>query len=103
MQVVGAILFGARMRSFLCYLPAFTKLRIVASFGTGTNHLDLARFTQLGVRVSNTPDVLNDAVAEMTLTLMLAAARRIVPGSSTSSPATSTSASAGGVGNRSVG
>ena len=57
-----------------------THLRVVANFGAGTNHIDLKRLADLGVKVANTPDVLNDSVDEMTLTLLLASARNIVLG-----------------------
>ncbi|HKK36117.1 MAG TPA: 2-hydroxyacid dehydrogenase [Paracoccaceae bacterium] len=55
-------------------LPA---LEFVASAGVGYDGLDLAWCRARGVRASYTPDVLNDAVAELTLALMLAHARRI--------------------------
>ena len=78
--MTGAILHGPRKQYFEKYLPAFTQLQAVANFGAGTNHIDLKRLADLGVKVANTPDVLNDSVAEMTLTLLLASARNIVLG-----------------------
>ena len=62
---------GALMRR----LP---NLEIIGSFGVGYDSVDIATAKELGVRVTNTPDVLNDAVAELTLALMLALCRRIV-------------------------
>lgn len=52
------------------------RCRILANFGVGFNHIDLAAARSLGLVVTNTPGVLTDATAELTLTLMLMAARR---------------------------
>jgi lactate dehydrogenase-like 2-hydroxyacid dehydrogenase len=59
-------------------LPA--RVRIVASFGVGTEHLDLAAAKARGVVVSNTPEVVTDATAEVALLLLLGAARRAYEG-----------------------
>jgi lactate dehydrogenase-like 2-hydroxyacid dehydrogenase len=59
-------------------LPA--RVRIVASFGVGTEHLDLAAAKARGVVVTNTPEVLTDATAEVALLLLLGAARRAYEG-----------------------
>jgi lactate dehydrogenase-like 2-hydroxyacid dehydrogenase len=56
------------------------KLEIIAGFGVGTDNIDLAAAKAAGVRVTNTPDVLNDAVAELTIGMMIALARRIPQG-----------------------
>ncbi|WP_172123074.1 2-hydroxyacid dehydrogenase [Devosia sp. 919] len=53
------------------------NLEIIAGFGVGTDNIDLAAAKAAGVRVTNTPDVLNDAVAELTIGMMIALARRI--------------------------
>lgn len=53
------------------------KLEIIAGFGVGVDNIDLAAARTAGVRVTNTPNVLNDAVAELTIGLMIALARRI--------------------------
>jgi len=57
-----------------------SKVRIVASFGVGTDHLDLAAAKTRGVVVTNTPEVLTDATAEAALLLLLGAARRAYEG-----------------------
>ena len=62
----------------LSRLPA--RVRIVASFGVGTDHLDLAAAKARGLVVSNTPEVLTDATAEIALLLLLGAARRATEG-----------------------
>jgi lactate dehydrogenase-like 2-hydroxyacid dehydrogenase len=51
-------------------------LRLIANFGAGVEHIDLAAAKAAGVMVTNTPDALTDTTAELTLTLMLMAARR---------------------------
>jgi lactate dehydrogenase-like 2-hydroxyacid dehydrogenase len=50
---------------------------MIASYGVGYDAVDIAACKQHGIRVTNTPDVLNDAVAEMALGLMIALCRRI--------------------------
>ncbi len=57
-------------------LPA---LQIIASYGVGYDAIDVEAARARGVAVTNTPNVLDDAVAELTLALMLALCRRIVP------------------------
>jgi gluconate 2-dehydrogenase len=52
-------------------------LRAVANTGVGYNNLDLAALTAAGVVATNTPDVLNEAVADFAWTLMLSTARRV--------------------------
>ena len=56
------------------------QLRVVANFAVGYDNVDLAAAAVRGVKVSNTPDVLTHAVAEHTVALILAVARRIVEG-----------------------
>jgi lactate dehydrogenase-like 2-hydroxyacid dehydrogenase len=58
-------------------MQALPKLELIASFGVGYDAVDIAAAKRHGIRVTNTPDVLNDCVAEMTLALMLAACHRI--------------------------
>jgi lactate dehydrogenase-like 2-hydroxyacid dehydrogenase len=60
-------------------LDALPALEIVSNFGVGVDSIDLAAARARNVRVTNTPEVLNDAVAELTLALMLALCRRIAP------------------------
>lgn len=53
------------------------RLRIVANMAAGTDNIDLAAAYRLGIAVTNTPDVLTDATADLAFALLLAAARRI--------------------------
>jgi glyoxylate reductase len=52
------------------------QLRIVANFAVGHDNVDVAACRRRGVIVTNTPDVLTNATAELALSLTLAAARR---------------------------
>jgi D-3-phosphoglycerate dehydrogenase len=53
-------------------------LRLISIWGTGTDNVDLQAATARGVRVTNTPGVASIAVAEHTIALMLAVAKRLV-------------------------
>ena len=55
-------------------------LRLIANFGTGTDHIDLASARQRGITVTNTPGVLTEDTADMTMALMLAVPRRLTEG-----------------------
>ncbi len=58
-------------------MDALPNLEIIASFGVGYDNIDTAGAKARNIRVTNTPDVLNDAVAELTVGLMISLARRI--------------------------
>uniref|UniRef100_A0A672HQU4 Glyoxylate reductase/hydroxypyruvate reductase n=1 Tax=Salarias fasciatus TaxID=181472 RepID=A0A672HQU4_SALFA len=64
-------------RSLLRLLPS---LKVVANGGVGIDHLDVAYISSLGVKVANTPDVVNNATADTAMGLLLASARKIVEG-----------------------
>lgn len=54
------------------------KLKVIGNCGVGYNNIDIASAEKHGVIVTNTPDVLNDATADLTWALILGIARRIV-------------------------
>jgi len=56
------------------------KLKLIASFGTGVDHIDLDTARQRGITVTNTPGVLTDDTADMSMALVLATARRMGAG-----------------------
>jgi len=56
---------------------AGASLKVVANFGVGYDNIDLEAVRRRGLRATNTPDVLTGATAELAVTLMLAAARRV--------------------------
>jgi len=61
-------------------INALPKLEIISCFGVGYDAVDVDAAKKRGVIVTNTPGVLNDAVADLTLGLIIAAARRIPQG-----------------------
>ena len=56
------------------------QLRVVANFAVGFDNVDVPACTRRGVIVSNTPDVLTQATAELTIALLLALVRRVAEG-----------------------
>ena len=56
------------------------SVRIIANFSVGVDHCDLDAARQRGIIITNTPDVLTDATAELTMLLILGAARRASEG-----------------------
>jgi len=56
------------------------RVKVIANFSVGVDHVDLDAARQKGVIVTNTPDVLSDATAEIAILLMLGAARRASEG-----------------------
>jgi len=56
------------------------NLRLVANFGTGVDHIDLAAARERGITVTNTPGVLTEDTADMTMALILAVIRRVSEG-----------------------
>jgi len=60
------------------FMRAARRLKVVAVHGAGIDHVDLSAASELGVVVFNTPNALIDAVAELTVALILSLLRRIV-------------------------
>ncbi|MEX1254574.1 MAG: D-glycerate dehydrogenase [Dehalococcoidia bacterium] len=59
-------------------LAAAPRLRVVSNFGVGFDNIDVAAATDQGILVCNTPGVLTDAVADLTLGLVIDLARKVV-------------------------
>ncbi len=57
-----------------------SRLKIIANHSVGVDHCDIDALAKRGIVVTNTPDVLSDATAEIAILLMLGAARRAVEG-----------------------
>ena len=55
-------------------------LKVISNIAVGYNNIDLAACTKRGIRVTNTPGVLDDTTADLTWALLMAAARRIAEG-----------------------
>ncbi|WVZ72922.1 hypothetical protein U9M48_021304 [Paspalum notatum var. saurae] len=71
--VVGNANYGADAE----LIDALPALEIVASFSVGIDRVDLAKCRDRGIRVTNTPDVLTDDVADLAVGLAIAVLRRI--------------------------
>src|SRR3569623_1458712 len=56
------------------------KLRLIAHFGNGVDNLDVAAAVARGITVTNTPKVLTEDTADMTMALILAVPRRLIEG-----------------------
>lgn len=59
---------------------AGTNLKLIANFGTGVDHIDLATARQRSITVTNTPGVLTEDTADMTMALILSVPRRLAEG-----------------------
>jgi glyoxylate reductase len=59
---------------------AGSRLKLIANYGAGVDHIDVATARQRGILVSNTPGVLTDDTADMAMALIMAVVRRIPEG-----------------------
>ncbi|MBX2885233.1 MAG: 2-hydroxyacid dehydrogenase [Granulosicoccus sp.] len=73
-RVVGTNGHDGCSRELMDQLP---NLEMIGCYGVGYDAIDIEAAREKGIRVTNTPDVLSDAVAELTLGLMIALARQI--------------------------
>ena len=62
------------------FLDTFPSLKVIGNNGVGYNHIDVRECRSRGVRVGNTPGVLDATTADMAFALLLSAARRVVEG-----------------------
>ncbi len=58
------------------------RLKLIASFSNGVDHIDVSAAAKRGITVTNTPNVLNEDTADMTMALILAVPRRLTEGAS---------------------
>ncbi len=73
-RFLAATYHGAIDGAMMDRLPA---LEVISNFGVGVDGIDLKAARARNIRVTNTPEVLNDAVAELAMALMLAVCRRV--------------------------
>lgn len=71
--IVGSISIGADAET----IEALPNLKIVSSFSVGLDKVDLDKCREKGIRVTNTPDVLTEDVADTAIGLVLAVLRRL--------------------------
>jgi glyoxylate reductase len=57
------------------------RLKLIANFGTGVDHIDVTAAASRGLLVTNTPGVLTEDTADLTMGLLMAVSRRVVEGS----------------------
>jgi len=80
LQSLDGVCHAAASASWFCdeRIYQLPSLQLLACFGVGVDAIDFDATEQNGIRVTNTPDVLNDAVADLALALILATARNLV-------------------------
>lgn len=71
---------AAATASWMCDPIVYTlnSLQLISAFGVGVDGIDFQQTAKLGIRVTNTPDVLNDAVADLAIGLLLATTRNLI-------------------------
>ncbi|KAF5187147.1 Glyoxylate/hydroxypyruvate reductase B [Thalictrum thalictroides] len=74
---IRAIVGNASVGASSELIDSLPKLEIVSSFSVGLDKIDLNKCKEKGIRVSNTPDVLTEDVADLALALILATLRKI--------------------------
>ncbi|MDD9823477.1 MAG: 2-hydroxyacid dehydrogenase [Gammaproteobacteria bacterium] len=74
---IGAMMTTGHAGADGAMMDELPGLKLIACYGVGYDGIDVAAASARGVWVSNTPDVLNDDVADLALALMLAAVRRL--------------------------
>lgn len=74
---VRALVGNTKIGADAKLIDSLPKLEIVASYSVGLDKIDLNECGQKGIRVTNTPDVLTDDVADITIGLILAVLRRL--------------------------
>jgi D-3-phosphoglycerate dehydrogenase len=77
---VRGIATNSYQRADEALFAGFPQLEIVASFSVGTDHIDLDAARRRGIRVTNTPEVLNGCVADLGMALVLGLLRKIADG-----------------------
>jgi lactate dehydrogenase-like 2-hydroxyacid dehydrogenase len=75
---IRGVVTTARFGFDAAWLDAMPKLEAVSSFGVGYDTIDVNALHQKNIQFGNTPDVLNDCVADMAMTLLLGSARKLV-------------------------
>ena len=76
-RIRGIAAGSGHRRADSAFFDKLPNLEIVSSFGVGYDHVDAAEAARRGIIVTNTPDVLNDEVADLALGLLLATVRKL--------------------------
>ena len=75
---VDGLLSGLPIKADAELFNAAPKLKVVSNYAVGYDNIDVAEATKRGICVTNTPEVLTPATADLTFALILASARRII-------------------------
>ncbi|MDR1143146.1 MAG: D-glycerate dehydrogenase, partial [Spirochaetaceae bacterium] len=75
---VEGLLSGLPVKADAELFNAAPKLKVVSNYAVGYDNIDVAEATKRGICVTNTPEVLTPATADLTFALILASARRII-------------------------
>ncbi|CAH1270601.1 PHGDH [Branchiostoma lanceolatum] len=78
--IQGVILWVMAPRVDAALLDALPNVKVISNVGAGVNFLDLDLLSSRGLKVCNTPRILNETTADMGMTLLLASARRLLEG-----------------------
>ncbi|GGL62912.1 2-hydroxyacid dehydrogenase [Wenxinia marina] len=77
-EAVRAVAYKGHEPFTAAEMDALPNLKLIANFGVGYDSIDVAAATERGVTVTNTPDVLNDDVADVAVMLLLAQRRGLI-------------------------
>ena len=75
---VEAFAFKGHSAMDASIMDQFPNLRLIANFGVGYDTIDVAHATSRGIKVTNTPDVLTDDVADLAVGMLIACSRDII-------------------------
>ncbi|XP_060777322.1 glyoxylate/hydroxypyruvate reductase B isoform X4 [Neoarius graeffei] len=79
-KIRAIFLFGTDLEVNMELLQALPNLQAVVNGGVGVDHLDIPLIKSFGMKVCNTPHVVDNATADLGIALMLASSRRIIEG-----------------------
>lgn len=79
-KIQALFVWGGAIKVDQNLLQSLPNLKAVVNGGVGVDHLDIPLINSFGVKVSNTPHVVDNATADIGMSLMLASARKIVEG-----------------------
>jgi lactate dehydrogenase-like 2-hydroxyacid dehydrogenase len=74
---IRGVALGGHTKVDAAFMDRFPKLEIVSSFGVGYDYIDAVEAGRRGIIVTNTPDVLTDEVADLTVGLLIATVRQL--------------------------
>ncbi|KAL7886731.1 hypothetical protein AOLI_G00044520 [Acnodon oligacanthus] len=79
-KIQAVFVWGGSIKFDSSMLQSLPKLKVLVNGGVGVDHLDIPLINSFGVKVCNTPHVVDNATADIGMSLMLASARKIVQG-----------------------